>query len=104
MDLIDHLNENIETFISASIARVADSGNMGYSYYLADGDIRAATGRVRLHEDAIISHFSKAKISCQYDATGKQYLIHVDLNVARLNARQSNWLTQEIARFKAEHL
>lgn len=104
MDLIDYLNETINSYIFSSISRVIDSGYMGYHFSLNVSDIRDATGRSRIHEGVVVSHFSKAKIDCQYDQTGRQYLIHLDLNTARLNPHQSKQLGDAINKFRLDHL
>ena len=104
MDIVDFLNSTIDSFIYSAISRVPDTGFMGYHFSLSVEQIKIETGRERVHESVVTSHFAKAKIDCQYDRSGRQYLIYLDLNTARLSPHYSMELGKAINKFRVEHL
>lgn len=98
-----YLQGVLDAYVDVSIQRIAHSGVLSYRYRLSGAELRAATGRQRLHEaiiDDVTSFFAVANADANYDAKRDTFDIVVDLNNCILNRHQAEFLSVAMTTFR----
>jgi hypothetical protein len=95
-----YLQRVLDTFIDVSIQRAGQTGGLSHEYRLSGEELRADTGRKRLH-DSIINDveefFVNSNTSGEYDNKFGNFTISLDLGRCTLNRRQAESLSTAIA-------
>jgi len=106
MQDLNYLEDVFSAFIDSSIHRAAHSGDMVYTYRITAGEMKAGTGRQRLH-DSIIGDFSQFfanhNVAAQYDENFNAFTVVVDLNRCVLRPDQAKFLAIAMETFRAEN-
>jgi hypothetical protein len=98
-----YLQGVLDAYVDVSIQRIAHSGDFVYRYRLSGAELRAATGRQRLHEPIIndvISFFANANAEADYDAKRDNFDIVINLNGCTLNRSQAEFLSAAMTTFR----
>jgi hypothetical protein len=92
-----YLEGVLNAYVDVSIQRIAHFGIPNYQYRLSGMELRAATGRQRLHEaiiNDVVSFFRNANAEASYDAQQDSFDIQINLNNCILNSSQSETLSR----------
>ncbi|WP_322402132.1 hypothetical protein [Massilia luteola] len=103
---LNYLENAFSAFIESSIHRVAHSGDMVYSYRITAGEVKAGTGRQRLHDSVIGEYtqfFANHNVAAQYDGNFNSFNVVVDLNRCVLRPDQAKFLAAAMETFRAEN-
>jgi hypothetical protein len=98
-----YLQGVLDAYVDVSIQRIAHSGVLNYRYRLSGAELRAATGRQRLHEtivNDVVSFFANANADVEYDARRDNFDIVIDLNNCILNRAQAEFLSVAMTTFR----
>jgi hypothetical protein len=109
MNSIDlgYLQNALSSFIDASIQRVAHSGDLIYWFRITAAELKAATGRQRLHDTVIgdcVAFFESYRVTADYDENFQAFNIKMDLNFCVLDPQQAAFLSTAMNTFRAENM
>lgn len=103
---LNYLENAISAFIDSSIHRVAQSGEMSYTYRITSGELKAGTGRQRLH-DSVISEYSQFfashHVAAHYDENFNALMVAVDLKRCVLRPDQARFLAVAMETYRVEN-
>ena len=94
------------SFVETSVHRVAHSGDMVYRYRITASDIKAKTGRQRLHGAVItecVQFFEHHGAHASYDEKFTAFEVIIDLNRAVLTPSQAKFLSKAMELYRAEN-
>lgn len=100
------LENVLQSFVETSIHRVAHSGDMRYRYRIAAADIKASTGRQRLHGaviDEYVQFFAHQGAQAGYDEAFSSFDVAIDLNQVVLSPTQARFLSTAMSLYRTEH-
>ncbi|MYN04034.1 hypothetical protein GTP41_18230 [Pseudoduganella sp. DS3] len=103
---LNYLEDAFSSFINSSINRVAHSGDMVYTFRITAGELKAGTGRQRLHESVIDDYaqfFAGHNVAAQYDEKFNAFTVTVDLNRCVLRPDEAKFLATAMETFRADH-
>lgn len=103
---LNYLENAISAFIDSSIHRVAQSGDMSYTYRITAGELKAGTGRQRLHDSVIseYSHFfASHQVRAHYEESFNAFMVVIDLNRCVLRPDQAKFLSVAMETFRVEN-
>jgi len=100
------LEPALQSFIETSIHRAAHSGDMQFRYRITAAEIKAATGRQRLHDGVLGEYeefFERQGVRASYDETFSAFEVAINLNRVALSPTQARFLSTAMSLFRAEH-
>ena len=94
------LEKELNAFVNVGIMRTWKTGEMHHSFSIPASDVKAATGRERLHQAVINEYTSfmhqRFGVAASYDQGTAAFDVQVDLNDCKLSGDQSRDLLTAI--------
>ncbi len=89
------LKAQLGVFVDAGISRLGQSGRRVHEYGIDMDDLKASTGRQRVHPGLIeetVEFFASMGVTAVYEPVTQTFDVTVDLDRCKLNAKQANHL------------